>query len=24
VWRLVRRNAPRPEAPSLLRGPAES
>ncbi len=24
VWRLVRRNAPRPEAPALLRGPAES
>jgi hypothetical protein len=24
VWRLVRRNAPRPEAPVLLRGPAES
>jgi hypothetical protein len=24
VWRLVRRNASRPEAPALLRGPAES
>ena len=24
VWRLVRRNAPRPEAPVLLRGPGES
>jgi hypothetical protein len=24
LWRLVRRNAPRPEAPVLLRGPAES
>jgi hypothetical protein len=24
VWRLVRRNAPRPEAPALLRGPVES
>jgi hypothetical protein len=24
VWRLIRRNAPRPEAPALLRGPAES
>jgi hypothetical protein len=24
VWRLVRRNAPRPEAPVLLRSPAES
>jgi hypothetical protein len=24
VWRLVRRNAPRPEAPALLRSPAES
>jgi hypothetical protein len=24
VWRLVRRNAARPEAPALLRGPAES
>lgn len=24
VWRLVRRNAPRPAAPELLRSPAES
>lgn len=24
VWRLVRRNASRPEAPALLRGPAQS
>jgi hypothetical protein len=24
VWRLVRRNTPRPEAPPLLNGPAES
>ena len=24
VWRLVRRNAPRPPAPELLRSPAES
>ena len=24
VWRLIRRNAPRPEAPALLRSPAES
>jgi hypothetical protein len=24
VWRLARRNASRPEAPALLRGPAES
>ncbi len=24
VWRLIRRNAPRPAAPALLRSPAES